>query len=299
VEQPIRAYVGLQTVDGVEERAALAVEELERTGAFDRSVLVIATVTGTGWINPVAAEALEHLHRGDTAIVGMQYSYLPSWISFIVDKDKAAETGRALIGAVQQRWAELPEGDRPLLVVFGESLGSFGSEHAFVEDDAESSVARITDLVDRALWIGPTESNPIRRQLVTGREPGSPAWLPVVTEDVTFANTRGELAEPGIAEVLYRQHPSDPVGWWEPAALWREPAWLEGERGYDVPDRARWFPFVTWLQTTFDLIEGFSAPAGYGHNYDDGWVQAWAAVAPPAGWTAADTTALAEALAGG
>ena len=63
VVQPIRAYVGLQTVDGVDERAALAVEELERTGAFDRSVLVIATVTGTGWINPVAAEALEHLHH--------------------------------------------------------------------------------------------------------------------------------------------------------------------------------------------------------------------------------------------
>lgn len=298
VVQPIRAYVGLQTADGVDERAALAVDELERTGAFDRSVLVIATVTGTGWINPVAARALEHLHHGDTAIVGMQYSYLPSWISFIVDKDKAAATGQALIGAVQERWAELPEDERPLLVAFGESLGSFGSEHAFVQGDAEASVARITELVDRALWMGPTGSNPIRGQLIDGREPGSPAWLPVVAEDVMFVNTVDELAEPGIAEVLYRQHPSDPVGWWEPATLWREPAWLQGERGYDVPDRARWFPFVTWLQTTFDLIEGFSAPAGYGHNYDDGWVQAWAAIAPPAGWTAADTEALAEALAG-
>lgn len=298
VVQPIRAYVGLQTADEVDERAALALEELERTGAFDRSVLVIATVTGTGWINPVAAEALEHLHHGDTAIVGMQYSYLPSWISFIVDKDKAAAAGRALIGAVQERWAELPEDDRPLLVAFGESLGSFGSEHAFVEDDAAASVARITDLVDRALWIGPTGSNPIRSQLIAGRQPGSPAWLPEVDEAVTFVNTRTQLEEPGSAVVLYRQHPSDPVGWWEPATLWREPAWLEGERGYDIPDRAQWFPFVTWLQTTFDLIEGFSAPAGYGHNYDDGWVQAWAAIAPPAGWTGADTEALAEALAG-
>ena len=78
---PIRVYVGLNSADYSEQRAALAVEELERTGAFDREVLVVATSTGTGWIDPDASEALELMYRGDSAIVSMQYSFLPSWIS--------------------------------------------------------------------------------------------------------------------------------------------------------------------------------------------------------------------------
>ena len=62
------------------------VRELDRTGAFDRKVLVIIPTTGTGWINPVAARALELMYNGDTALVGSQYSYLPSWISFLGDR---------------------------------------------------------------------------------------------------------------------------------------------------------------------------------------------------------------------
>ena len=33
------------------------------------------------------------MYAGDTALVSMQYSYLPSWISFLVDRSKVAETG--------------------------------------------------------------------------------------------------------------------------------------------------------------------------------------------------------------
>ena len=36
----------------VEARAALAVKELERTGAFSRKVLAVMGATGTGWIEP-------------------------------------------------------------------------------------------------------------------------------------------------------------------------------------------------------------------------------------------------------
>jgi uncharacterized membrane protein len=38
--------------------------------------------------------------------------------------------------------------------------------------------------------------------------------------------------------------------------------------GYDVPARAGWNPIVTGLQEVFDLIAGFSAASGHGHNYD-------------------------------
>ena len=85
-KEPIRVYVGLQTADTEQERMDVLVRELERTRAFDRKVLVIVPTTGTGWINPVAARALEMMYNGDTAMVGSQYSYLPSWISFLGDR---------------------------------------------------------------------------------------------------------------------------------------------------------------------------------------------------------------------
>ena len=46
--EPIRVYVGLESADGTRDRVALAMAELERTNAFDRSVLVVNTTTGTG-----------------------------------------------------------------------------------------------------------------------------------------------------------------------------------------------------------------------------------------------------------
>ena len=71
-----------------------------RVGAFDRSVLVVAVPTGTGWMDPAAMDTLEYLHGGDTAIVGVQYSYLTSWISLLVEPGFGTDTGRALFHAV-------------------------------------------------------------------------------------------------------------------------------------------------------------------------------------------------------
>ena len=161
--QPIRVYVGLDSAPSAEQRAALAVRELERTGAFERDVLGIFTATGTGWINPKVADSLEYLHRGDTAEVSMQYSFLPSWLSFLVDQTKAEEAGQALIGAVLRRVDELPPAERPTVLVFGESLGSYGTEQAF------DSLADLRAKVDGALLAGPTFANPIWDQLIDGR----------------------------------------------------------------------------------------------------------------------------------
>ena len=38
--------------------------ELERTGAFDRSLLVLVSPTGTGYVNYVAVAALQYLALG-------------------------------------------------------------------------------------------------------------------------------------------------------------------------------------------------------------------------------------------
>jgi uncharacterized membrane protein len=297
-KEPIRVYAGLQSADGQEAQAQLAVDELERTGAFDRSVLAVVTVTGTGWVDPVAAASLEYMHHGDTAIVGTQYSYLPSWISFLVDLDKAEENGRVLVDAVTRRWEQLPAASRPELLVYGISLGSYGSEHAYDGSTAAASLDDATGTAGGVLWAGPTFFNPIWTQVVDARDTGSPAWHPEFLggEQLTVMGSPDEapvaqrLSPDG--HVVYLTHPSDPVTWASFDALWRPPTWMQKPRGYDVPQNGVWAPGVTFTQELFDLMAGFSATPGHGHNYDPNVTDGWAAVSAPPGWTAADTARL-------
>ena len=66
----------------------------------------------------------------------------------------------------------------------------------------------------------------------------------------------------------------------------RPPQGLRHPRpGRLVPDRHR-------VQEVADLIAGFSAPSGHGHNYGVDFVAAWAAVVLPAEWTVADSARL-------
>ena len=84
-------------------RAELAVEDLVRAGGFDRGYLMVATTTGRGWVDPASVDTFEYLTGGDTATVTMQYSYLPSWLSYLVDQDRARDAGRELFDAVYAR----------------------------------------------------------------------------------------------------------------------------------------------------------------------------------------------------
>ncbi|MDT5020826.1 MAG: hypothetical protein QOI33_1350, partial [Mycobacterium sp.] len=130
--EPIRAYAGLDSAGDITAAAELAARELQRTGGLRRAVVAVGTTTGTGWINEAEADALEYMYNGNSAVVSMQYSYLPSWLSFLVDKANAQHAGQALFEAVDRLVRRLPEGQRPKLVVFGESLGSFGGEAPFM-----------------------------------------------------------------------------------------------------------------------------------------------------------------------
>ena len=75
-------------------RAKLALDELKRQHGFDRSILIMITPTGTGWIDPAAMDSVEYLHDGDVASVAMQYSYLNSPLSLLFQPEYGA-AGRA------------------------------------------------------------------------------------------------------------------------------------------------------------------------------------------------------------
>ncbi|KQX51085.1 hypothetical protein ASE09_13130 [Streptomyces sp. Root66D1] len=274
-------------------QARLAVRELERTGAFDRAVLAVAGTTGTGWVDPKVAEALEYMYGGDTAIVAVQYSYLPSWVSFLVDKEKAGQATRALLDAVRDRLDALPADRRPRLVVTGESLGAYAVEASF--EGADDLLAS----TDGALLLGAPNFSPISREIRRDRDPGSPVWRPQYRggAHIRFAQfPETDLARPAAAwehpRAVYLQNASDPVVWWSPDLLLSRPAWLDEPLGPDITPEIAWFPFVAFWQTSVDMTVSYGVDAPHGHRYGAGAVDGWAAVLPPPGWTAADTTRL-------
>lgn len=287
--EPIRAYAGLETAETQAERLDIVVRELERTGAFERQALVIVPTTGTGWVNPTAIEAEELMFGGDVATVAAQYSYLPSWISFLAERDRAAEAGQALIDKVRERWLQEPEETRPRLYVYGESLGTASGEGAF------DGLAEIRDSVDGVLWVGPPNSNRLWSQFKNRRDPGSPEVRPVYADGlvVRFADNSSGIppeGEPWLSpRILYVQHASDPVVWWSPDLLFERPDWLSEAPGPDRLPDMRWFPIVTFWQVAADLTNAAGVPDGHGHNYGTLVLDGWVAVAAPDGWTAEDT----------
>jgi len=290
--EPIRAYAGLHSADGIRATAELAARDLEREGGLQRKVIAVATTTGTGWINAAEADSLEYMYNGDTAIVSMQYSFLPSWLSFLVDKENARQAGQALFEAVDERVRALPEAQRPKIVVFGESLGSFGGEAPFLSPN--NIIAR----TNGALFSGPTFNNTMRDDILANRDPGSPEWLPIFDNgaNVRFAARAENLGRPetiwGQPRVAYLQHASDPIAWWNPDLLFSEPDWLREPRGYDVSGDMRWIPVVTFLQVSADMAVAVDVPDGHGHRYVKDVVNAWAAVMQPPGWTPEKTERL-------
>ncbi|WP_129645303.1 alpha/beta-hydrolase family protein [Peristeroidobacter agariperforans] len=298
IADPVRVYVGVRTRDSAAARAELAVRELERAGGFDRKVLVVWVPTGTGWMVPNATAALEFLHRGDTAIVAVQYSFLPSLFAVFVDAGLANEAGIALFTAVRARWLELPRKRRPKLILFGKSLGAAGVEAPFVGQAAASSVANMVAGTDGVLMAGAQQNNPIRSQLARERDPGSPLWQPVFDggRSVRFLNRDPQQpavdAEWAAPRVVYLQHTADPVVLWSVHALWWPPPWMAEPRGFEVPDATRWFPIVSVVQAVGDMLDQLGPPAGFGHDYSTEYVRGWAAVVPPEGWTPTDTERL-------
>ncbi|MEB3021240.1 alpha/beta hydrolase [[Mycobacterium] crassicus] len=294
--EPVRAYAGLNSADGIESAAELAAAELERTGGLDRGIIAVATTTGTGWVNEAHASALEYLFNGNTAIVSMQYSFLPSWLSFLVDKENARQAGKALFEAVDARVRRIPESKRPKVVVFGESLGSFGGEAPFM------SLNNVLARTDGAVFSGPTFQNTIWTELTTHRDQGSPEVLPIYNDglNVRFAARAGDLARPSgpwsTPRVVYLQHASDPIAWWNSDLLFKKPDWLKEPRGYDVLPEVNWKPVVTFLQVSADMAVAIDVPDGHGHSYQDDIANAWAAVLQPPGWTAEKTERLRHLL---
>ena len=304
-KEPIRIYAGLQSGDTTEDRVALLLSEWARTRAYERQLLVVIPTTGTGWVDPVAVRSIESMYNGDTVLVAMQYSYLPSWISFLADREKSIDAGRAMVEAIHGRWLRLPAADRPRLALYGESLGSMAGQGAFgylpdVEQTGFSAV----------LWVGPPNASRLWRALTVRRDPGSPEVQPRYDNGriVRFAQASdaAEIAAVAAAppwaqpRVLFLQHASDPVVWLSPDLIFERPDWLREPPGFDRSPSMRWYPIVTFWQVSADMVgsvtKSVGTPTGHGHNYGASQLDGWVAVAAPVGWTDFDTDRIRRSL---
>lgn len=275
---PLRVYAGLRSGDSVQERADLALKELIRIKGFSRSKVVIATPTGTGWLDPSAMDPFEYLHKGDTAIVSMQYSYLPSWLTLLVNPAGAKESALVLYNTVHKYWSRLPKDTRPDLYIFGLSLGSLAAETSM------NVATMMSNPIQGGLFAGPHFPSTIAPMLTKQRNINSPQWLPTVHDSslVRFSAQQNYLKNDdwkwGPMRFVYIQYASDPMVFFSLDLYRKEPDWMKGERGHDVSPDFKWYPVITFLQVLFDLPMADRVPRGSSHNYSassyiDGWLE--------------------------
>lgn len=265
---PVRVFVGLETAPTVDARVSRAMDELESLGAFDRSVLCLASPTGTGYVNYVVAETLEYLTEGDCATVALQYSLRPSFLSL----DRVAvgrEQNRALLHALNGRLRAMPEHSRPRLIAVGESLGAFTLQDAFLH---EGTAGFHRAGIERALFIGtPAESGWAAAWRL---DPKSADPDAEVVEVDNWEEMEG-LPEERRKEVRYvlLTHHDDPIAKFSPALAVQAPAWMSNGAGRSpaLPEGVPWRPFSTFMLTTVDVLNASDVTPGVfqrrGHDY--------------------------------
>jgi uncharacterized membrane protein len=270
---PVQVYVGLDNAPTPRARVDLAMAELERTGAFDRSLLVLVSPTGTGYVNYVAVAALQYLALGDVATVTLQYSRRPSPLSLGM-VHTAREQNRLLWLRILQRLRDRP-GRRPRVVLFGESLGAHTSQDVFLH---WGTLGLDAMGIDRALWIGTPYGSKWMRQVTRGDR------LDVDSDAVAVVNDHAQFA--ALAEqrgssprFVLLSHDNDGVTKFGPDLLWYPPDWLGPSRPRPepvasgsprgIPPAMRWRPLTTFFQSLVDMKNAQTSSGAFAATQHD------------------------------
>lgn len=277
--EPIRIFIGMVPGRSLSDQVDLVIHEMRRTGALRRDHIVINNSTGTGWITDWSAHTFEFLTGGNCVTISMQYSYLPSALSWYKDNDGPINAARMLIDAVLHELDQLPTGSRPKLFLAGESLGAYGLAEVW------GDVEKLLGTADGVLLSGAPRFSDAMNALRTRRDASSSERLPVIDSGrhIRFAGEPEHLDMPAtwqFPRMIVAQHASDPIVWWNAELFIRRPEWLKTPQQdhQDVFPRLRWMPFVTGWQVALDLLTSTSVPGGHGHNYHEEFIDYWAAL---------------------
>ncbi|WP_353509342.1 alpha/beta-hydrolase family protein [Intrasporangium sp.] len=273
VADPVQVYVGLDSAPTVSERVDLAIAELDRTNAWERSVLMLISPTGSGYVNYCASAAATYLTRGDIAMVTMQYSKRPSPLSLTKVKN-AREQNRLLWLRLSARLREL-NGSGPRVVLFGESLGAHTSQDVLLH---WGTIGPQALGLERALWIGTPYGSGWMHQVTGPPRPDVDPELVTVVNDIDQLMAIPPEARKKLRYVLL-SHDNDGVARFGLDLITSRPSWLEpsrprpevvkGASPRGIPQRMRWRPVTTFVQTLVDMknaqIPGAYRP--FGHDY--------------------------------
>jgi uncharacterized membrane protein len=201
---PVRVAVPV-TAGGTAERADRALDELADRGGLDRGVVLVALPTGSGWVNPAAVDALELLHAGDVATVTVQYDDRPSYQSSLSGGGtRAAEQADALLDGLEQALAGRA-GERPRVVVYGESLGAVGGlqvqDHPAVDATVWAGVPQVArHLIEPGRGLVEHVDDPVTawapQLAVVPTERWRAGWVPLVSFWAGSADLLVSLAQP-------------------------------------------------------------------------------------------------------
>lgn len=132
------------------------------------------------WQNSVREAVGETATSGCDRLMGAMFFVFGTWLAFGIGR------------GVARGWGELPAGDRPQLVIYGLSLGSFGIQAAY-ED-----MGQILERTDGAVLAGTPSFTPVWQSQQDARDEGSPYSLPVLDD---AGHKYGNLAVCGLHQV--------------------------------------------------------------------------------------------------
>ncbi len=242
---------------------------MDALGAFDRSLIVVCSPTGTGYINYVMAETVEFLTRGDCAIVTVQYSLRPSFLS--LDRVKVGRANViALLAALDLRLQQIPEDRRPRSWPSGRAsartpLRTHRCTRAWPASPGGASSARCSS-APRTSRAGPGSGGPTR-------------WAPIRTRS-SWRSTPTRRSRPcpspdaTAARIFLVSHDEDPITKFGPDLALQRPTWLDPDRGKrpaGIPPEMEWRPLTTFFVTIADVLNSMTVIPGQfgaeGHDY--------------------------------
>ena len=267
---PIRAYIGYNSEPlYATGRSELALDELDRLGAFDRKYLLLFAPTGTGWVDQTMIESAEIFARGDIATCCIQYGRSPSFLAL----QKVAlgrNQFRQLLWGVKQRLSERAPEDRPTVLVFGESLGAWSSSDVVMHQ----GISGFDHYgIDRALWFGlPGLAQWSKNGMRDGKNPSvPPGSVGAFDRYEQLAELTDDERDRMRAVIL--DHDNDPIAQVSFRLAVKQPHWLDPNvpKGRNVPDTMRWVPVLTFLHVTVDAMNAMRVIPGefksFGHDY--------------------------------
>ena len=258
--EPVRAVIPRE--GAIADRAQLAVDELERLGGLEKSMIVVASPTGVGYVNYIMAEALEYLTLGNCAIVVPQYAMVPSALA-LNKTDEGTELQGAILRLLQERLESIPEVRRPRIFQFGESLGA----QTALDVAAEGGIDRLDRLgVSGGLYLGV----PFRSKAwnIWKRDPEiiDPEGRMVLSPDAEEAPRRSGMH-------LMLVHHDDPVNMFSYEMVVKRPDWFgpPANRPLKVPREVLFRPVASFVIALIDLMNGMDQRPGnfvrVGHDY--------------------------------